>query len=161
MKMSKSQLYVFKVSLSYSKKIWRRIEILGHQSLDQLHEIIFDAFDRYDQHMYSFYLTKQGSKSRNRFFDAPEFTHPFALEENFGFADKQIQDASKTKISDLPIKEKSKFEYLFDFGDEWLHVITLEKILDIFPNQKYPIVSKKVGDSPDQCPDFEDDDDFE
>ena len=64
-------------------------------------------------------------------------------------------------MSELPIKEKSKFEYLFDFGDEWLHEITLEKILDIFPKQKYPIISKKVGDSPDQYPDYDDDEDFE
>jgi len=159
--MSKSQLYVFKVSLAYSKKIWCRIEILGHQSLDELHEAIFTAFDRYDQHMYSFYLTKQGSKSRKRFSEAPEFTHPFMLEENFGFSNKQIEDASKTQISDLPINVKSKFEYLFDFGDEWLHELTLEKILDIFPNQKYPIVSKKVGESPEQYPDFDDEEYFD
>ena len=65
------------------KKVWRRIEILGHQSLDQLHETIFTAFDRYDQHMYSFYLTKQGSKSRKRFSEAPEFTHPIYAGREF------------------------------------------------------------------------------
>jgi hypothetical protein len=151
--MAKNQLYVFKVSLSYDKRIWRRIEILGHQSLDQLHEAIFYAFDRYDPHMYSFYLTKPGSKSRKRFLESPEFTHPFVIEESYGFTEKQIQDASKTKIGELGLKEKSKFEYLFDFGDEWLHEVTLEKILDVFPKKEYPIVTKKAGESPEQYPD--------
>jgi hypothetical protein len=39
--------------------------------------------------------------------------------------------------------------------------ISLEKILDIFPNQKYPIVSKKVGESPEQYPDFDDEEYFD
>ncbi len=155
--MARIQLYVFKVSLSYSKRIWRRIEILGDQTLDQLHEIIFDAFDRYDPHMYSFYLTTSRSKSRKRFVEAPEFTHPLAIEEYYGFGDKKLYDASKTKISDLPLIEKSKFEYLFDFGDEWLHEITLEKILDIFPKKNYPVIIKKSGESPEQYPDFDED----
>lgn len=159
--MIKNQLYVFKVSLSHDKKIWRRIEILGNQSLDELHESIFDAFDRYDHHLYSFYLTKSGSKSRNRFSQAPEFTHPFMLEEDFGLSYKQIQDASETKISDLTLKEKTKFEYLFDFGDEWLHEITLEKISDIFPNNNYPLVTKRMGESPPQYPDFDDEEEEE
>jgi len=159
--MTNTQLYVFKVSLSHNKKIWRRIEILGNQSLDQLHESIFYAFDRYDPHMYSFYLTKSGSKSRKRFSEAPEFTHPFMLEEDFGLPHKQIQDASKTKISDLTLKEKTKLEYLFDFGDEWLHEITLEKISDIFPKKKYPLVTKSTGQSPPQYPDFDDEEEYE
>ena len=83
------------------------------------------------------------------------------LEENFGLFNKQIQDASKTKISDLTLKENSKFEYLFDFGDEWLHEITLEKILDIFPKKKYPQVTKRTGQSPAQYPDFDDEEEYE
>jgi hypothetical protein len=148
-----SQLYVFKVALTDAKRIWRRIEILSNQSLDQLHEAIFQAFDRYDEHMYSFYLTKTGSRSRRRFVDVPEFTHPYAFEDPYGWNDENIKDASKTKIKELALKEKSKFEYIFDFGDEWLHQITLEKIMDIFTDKKYPIVIRKTGNSPEQYPD--------
>ena len=83
------------------------------------------------------------------------------LEENFSLSHKQIQDASKTKISDLMLKEKTTFEYLFDFGDEWLHEITLEKILDIFPKKKYPLVTKRTGQSPPQYPDFDDEEEYE
>ncbi|MBT8360325.1 MAG: plasmid pRiA4b ORF-3 family protein [Deltaproteobacteria bacterium] len=154
--MEKEQLYVLKVSLSHAKRIWRRIEILGSQSLDQLHETIFQAFDRDDPHMYSFYLTKAGSKSRKRFAEAPEFTHPFAIEEDFGWGYKKLQDATKTKISELQLVKKGTFEYLFDFGDEWLHQITVEKILDLYPSEDYPKITEKKGSSPPQYPDYDD-----
>jgi hypothetical protein len=40
---------------------------------------------------------------------------------------------------------------------EMLHEITLEKILDIYPEKEYPVVVKKSGESPEQYPDFDDD----
>ena len=83
------------------------------------------------------------------------------LEEDFQLSNKQVQDASKVKISDLTLQEKTKIEYLFDFGDEWLHEITLEKILDIFPKKRYPLVTKKAGQSPPQYPDYDDEEDYE
>lgn len=155
--MAKNQLYVLKVALSHDKRTWRRIEILGSQTLEQLHEIIFAAFDRHDHHLYSFYLTKPGSKSRSRFADAPEFTHPSMLEDDWGR--KDLQDASKTKVSHLHLKIKAKFEYLFDFGDEWLHEITVEKILEDFPGDDYPRITEKKGESPEQYPEDDEDED--
>ena len=157
--MTKNQLYILKVALSHDKRTWRRIEILGGQSLDQLHETIFQAFDRFDQHMYSFYLTKPGSKARNRFSEAPEYTHPFVVEDASVWVDKKPHDASKTKISSLNLQVKGKFEYLFDFGDEWLHEITVEEILDLYPKGEYPRITEKKGESPLQYQDDEDDED--
>ena len=155
--MTKNQLYVLKVALSPSKRTWRRIEILSSQSLGQLHEIIFLAFDRYDPHLYSFYMTKAGSKSRNRFAEAPEYSHPYAGEDDTGWGQKKLQDATKTRISDLKLKVKGKFEYLFDFGDEWLHEITVENFLDLYPKETYPIMREKRGESPPQYPEYDED----
>ncbi len=69
---------------------------------------------------------------------------------------KNIKDASKVKISELPLVEESKFEYLFYFGDEWLHEITVEKIVNIFPETDYPVIIKKSGTSPEQYPEEDD-----
>jgi len=154
----KNKLYILKISLSGFNNLWRRIEIPGNLSLEQLHRIIFIAFDRYDPHLYSFFLTSPGNKSRNRFATATEYTDPTGIEAIFGFSQKTIHDASKTALADLNLSEHSSFEYLFDFGDEWLHEISIEKILDIFPKENYPIVTKKHGTSPPQYPDFDGDD---
>lgn len=153
--MTKNKLYVLKVALSHSKRIWRRIEILGNQTLDQLHETIFDAFDRYDEHLYSFYMTQPGSKGRRRFAQATEYTHPEVIEPDNIFFIKKVFDASKTNIQDLNLEEKNKFEYLFDFGDEWLHEITVEKILDIYPDKGYPDITVKKGESPPQYANYD------
>jgi hypothetical protein len=150
------RLYILKVALSHSKRIWRRIEITGNQSLGQLHETIFRAFDRYDPHMYSFYFTKPGSKARGRFASAPEYTHPSAVEEDSVWRHKKLHDASITNISNLNLRVKDRFEYLFDFGDDWLHEITVEKVLDIFPKGGYPKIAERKGESPPQYPEYDD-----
>ncbi len=120
--------------------------------------MIFEAFDRFDPHVYSFYLTAPGSKARNRFIHAEEYTHPAAIEDSLGFSQKKMHDASQTEISALGLKAKDKFEYLFDFGDEWLHEITVEKILDLFPKKDYPLISKTNGESPPQYPEYDEED---
>jgi hypothetical protein len=53
-----NNIHIFKVALAEWEGIWRKIAVKGNQTLDDLHEAIFDAFDRYDEHMYSFYLLK-------------------------------------------------------------------------------------------------------
>lgn len=159
--MKQSKLYRLKVVLSHDKNIWRRIEMLGQQSLEQLHDIIFTAFDRFDAHLYSFYLTKPGSKARNRFALSPEYTAPQGIEVDDGFGIKQLHDASRTPLAELNLKANGTFEYLFDFGDEWLHEITVEKILDLYPDGDYPKIIMKKGESPSQYPNHEEENEYE
>ena len=153
-------VYLFKVALDYNKRIYRLIEILDTQTLEDLHEIIYSAFDRYDEHLYSFYLTRKQSRSFTTRKNAPEFTHPLGLNDvalfNLFMHKKEKHDASKTKIMDLGLKEKDKMYYLFDFGDEWWHEITLLSIIETKRKQGLPRIVKKVGESPPQYPDFDD-----
>lgn len=46
-------VYVFKVKLAAAKRIWRRIAMLGRQTRDDLHEAIYAAYDREEEHLYS------------------------------------------------------------------------------------------------------------
>jgi hypothetical protein len=50
--------YTFKVSLKGNRRIWRTLVLYGDQTLDDLHEAIYQSFDRYDEHLYSFYFPK-------------------------------------------------------------------------------------------------------
>ena len=87
--------YCIKVALFYKKRIYRNIEILENQSLADLHESIFKAFDRYDEHLYSFFLTGKAIKSTSYIYDYPEITHPMNLEDLAGFAYKKKYNAEK------------------------------------------------------------------
>lgn len=146
-------VYHFKVSLDYDKRVYRQICILANQTLADLHKIIFSVFDRYDEHMYSFYLTGKPVRSIRARYKAPEFTSPYAADYS-----ETANDASKTTIDMLQLKEKSKFYYLFDFGDCWWHEITLLSVTETNHKLGYPRIVKKVGESPDQYPDYEDED---
>lgn len=142
-------VYLFKVALSGRKSIWRRIAIKGDQTLDDLHEAIFDAFDRDDEHLYSFFIPiKSGKFNRRKIYDeSVEYTSPNTLE--YGGDDGQ-QDAGKAIISTLKLKKKQVFYYLFDFGDEWWHEIAVEEIDAKEEKEKYPCIIEKTGKSPPQ-----------
>ena len=147
-------IFVFKVALAGHKSTWRRITVRGTQTLDDFHEAIYDAFDRYDEHLYSFYFPKPGAKGRNRLRDAVEYAHPFMLEEPDPFGGTP-GNAARAKFSSLGLKPKQVFFYLFDFGDEWWHEITVEQIDAPAEKGKYPRIVEKHGDSPPQYPDFD------
>ena len=142
---------VIKVALAYSRKIWRKIAIREGQTLNDLHNIIFDAFDRDDEHMYSFFFPHSQRKfnPRNIYQSSNEYTHPYACEDQGPFG-SDAQNASKTSIESLDLTEGQVFYYLFDFGDEWWHEIAVEKTDSPADDEKYPRVIERKGQSPEQ-----------
>jgi len=145
-------VYVFKVALEHSEKIWRKIAIRGGQTLHDLHDIIYDAFDREEEHLYSFYIPSPYNKSKSKrviLRSALEYTHPYNLEESY-MRDTEREDATITPIESLELFEKQKLLYLFDFGDEWWHEITVEETDGVADEDDYPRVLEKKGDSPAQ-----------
>ena len=151
--------YLFKVALMYNKRIYRNIEILENQTLADLHEMIFYAFDRYDEHLYSFFLTRRSTRSTRTIYDSPEYTHPMALQQDYGFGFKKQYNAAEANIGKLGLKEKDKLYYLFDFGDEWWHELTVLKTQGAAESEPHPKIVKKAGESPDQYPDYEEEED--
>ena len=147
-------VYVVKVTFEDNKKIWRKIAIRGGQTLHDLHDIIFEAFDREEEHLYSFYIPSPFNKSKSKrviLRSSMEYTHPFNLEGSFIF-DTEPENAQTSQIETLNLVEKQKLLYLFDFGDEWWHEITVENIdYGVADEDDYPRVIEKKGDSPVQC----------
>jgi hypothetical protein len=145
-------VYVFKVALAGDKDIWRRIAVRADQTLEDLHDAIFEAFDRYDEHLYSFYVPEPGSRGRARSRSAIEYTAPEAWEEE-GLDpcdDDPIRDAGAAEIGKMGLKRNQKFQYLFDFGDEWWHDITVEDLNAPAEPGDYPRILERNGKSPPQ-----------
>lgn len=154
--------YHLKVSIIGRSKLYRTLEVSENHTFDELHDAIFMAFDRYEQHMYSFFITKKETKSMPKRLQAPEITHPMNLEQEMmpGF-EKERKSAAETKIRDAGLDEKDIFYYWFDFGDDWWHRIRVEKIMEKTSDDKIIGVVKSVGQAPPQHPEFDDaDDDF-
>jgi tetratricopeptide (TPR) repeat protein len=142
-----TSIYTFKVALKGVPGIWRKIEIKGNQTLHDLHESIFDAFERYDEHLYAFFLS-------NKIWDK---------ESEYGLPseDSYARDATRTRIDKLGLALKQKFLYVFDFGDQWEHTITLVNIKEEKPTGDYPRVTDSKGEAPPQYPDYDEDEEEE
>lgn len=126
------------------KEISRRVQIKGNQTLKDLHCIIFEAFDRWDEHLYEFILG-EGPHDRSEIYSLPLDRSGFGDEEKEG-------DVTKTTIESLGLKVDRSFGYRFDFGDDWLHQINVVDIADRSKGGKYPKIIKRVSESPPQYP---------
>jgi len=117
-------MYQLRVSIVGMGKLYRIIEASGNCTFDDLHHVIFQAFDRGDPHMYSFFITKKDVKSTSSIYKSPEITHPMGLENGISFG-RETRSSTQTRIDDVKLDEKDVFFYLFDFGDEWWHRIRI------------------------------------
>ena len=121
----------------------RTIQIRGDQTLEQLHECIFAAFDRDDPHMYEFQMGKGPTDPKG-----PRYVLPMAADDDFGPPVAGTVDA--TTLDMMGLEEGRRFGYWFDFGDDWHHQIGVVKVEDGTGDGEYPRVVKRVGASPPQ-----------
>jgi hypothetical protein len=128
----------------------RTIEIRGDQTLLDLHRAIFSAFNREEEHMHEFQFGKGPMDP-----EAACYVLPAAFEHPVGRAPAGRVD--RTTLDSLGLKVGDRFGYWFDFGDDWWHQINVEAIADKVPRGRYPKVTKKVGKSPPQYADLDED----
>ena len=150
--MTNTGIYILKVALEGDRSIWRRIAIRGDQTLDDLHAAIYQAFDRDDEHLYAFYIgTKIGKQTRRQFLrNAMRYMPPYAL-DSYMEREGEAKNVEKSTIASLHLVARQGFYYLFDFGDEWWHFITVENIdAEMDPKLRYPTVIDRRGESPAQ-----------
>ncbi len=125
--------------------ISRTIEIKGSNTLEDLHKIIFKAFDRKDEHMYEFQVGGCGPQDPN--------AKRYGLKQAFFSSDvseNPTGEVSSTPIASLGLSIDDAFGYWFDFGDDWWHQINVTNIVDKAPQSKYPKITNRVGASPPQ-----------
>ncbi len=137
-----SFVYVLKVSLKDIRPpIWRRLQIPGILTLEELHYVIQDAFGWDNYHLHSF--LKGGT----------EYTDHAMVEDDV-FEDSE--DESDFCLDDFSLREKDRFDYVYDFGDNWRHTILVEKVVphdDIPPDTRNTVVCLKGKRSapPEDC----------
>lgn len=122
------QVYLLKVALVDQPDVWRVIKVSGAHTLHRIHEFIERLFNRYEPHLYAFTVGGLGTDRTRRRRGGKQYMHPFALEDA-PFEPGWAEDASRTKVRDLGLREGQEFEYLFDFGQEIRHVIRVEAIV--------------------------------
>jgi tetratricopeptide (TPR) repeat protein len=121
--------------LKANPKISRTLQVRGDQTFHDLAGAINDAFDLDDDHLYTFYVPQSRSKRDGE--ELEELGEP---------------------ISSLDLHIGSRIRYHFDFGDDWKYDVKVKALGEPGANEKYPKVIQKVGESPPQYPDADEDD---
>ncbi|HEC92291.1 MAG TPA: hypothetical protein ENI51_04760 [Candidatus Atribacteria bacterium] len=121
--MALRKVYVFKVALKHRKGFWRRIEVKGDQTFADFDHVIRNVFkhDTWD-HLSEFFI---GEWPQGGFGE---------INPNGGGG------GAEKRIEQLGLSEGDKLGYIYDFGDQIQHIITLEKIIEAEDDIKYPRV---------------------
>lgn len=125
-----NKVFQFKVTLEGSKPlIWRRIQVPASYTFWDFHVAIQDSMGWLDYHLHSFFILnpKMGKKV--------EIGIPDEDDRNMG---RTIFEGWKENIADYFSEDNLQAKYVYDFGDDWNHLIKLEKTTDSLPEEKYP-----------------------
>ncbi|HEX8411704.1 MAG TPA: plasmid pRiA4b ORF-3 family protein [Thermoanaerobaculia bacterium] len=100
--------YQLKITLEdVEPDIWRRVLVPSDLTLFELHHVIQIVMGWEDCHLHDFTIKKQR-------YTLPEY------------CDGNDMDESETLLGDA-VRPRSKFVYHYDFGDDWNHVLLVEK----------------------------------
>ncbi|WP_253944281.1 plasmid pRiA4b ORF-3 family protein [Pseudogemmobacter hezensis] len=103
--------------------IWRRLVVPTDWTLGKLHLVLQAAFSWTDSHLHEIRI------GGLRYGDTGQ------LEDSFGGV--RIFDCSEVRLADFTGQELA-FSYLYDFGDDWTHVIRIEEWLSLDPLPSRP-----------------------
>ena len=118
--------FQLKVALQGAKPpIWRRILVPGNITLEKLHSVIQLCMGWDDMHLHQFLI------------DRTCYSLP---DEEDLWQTSRPKNEAKFTLQDLEKKIQPKFQYIYDFGDDWIHQITVEKILPPAEGQSSPVL---------------------
>ena len=106
--------YQLKVTLLETKPaVWRRVLVDGASTLDQLHEVLQAAFGWWDYHLREF---NAGGVA----YGVPDLDWDDEL---------PTVDGRTVRLDEIS-GPGSSLRYVYDFGDDWDHKVTVENVLD-------------------------------
>jgi hypothetical protein len=111
--------YRVRVDLKGTKPpLWRRLELSSDLLLDEVHQVIQEAFGWTDSHLHQF-----GSGPDLYSPETELYLCPYQVDEGeTGIPEEQV------RLDELLVDVGDKLFYNYDFGDDWQHVIKLEAV---------------------------------
>lgn len=132
-----SPVFQLKIMLKGSKPpVWRRVLVSSGESLYQVHRLVQLGFDWDDSHLHVF---QQGGRDGTTY--SSGYVEPSPWEEAH-------VDENTVSLAEVLDKEGDWIDYDYDFGDDWRHRITLEKVLDAEETGTLPLCTGGRGMAP-------------
>ncbi|MHA1718892.1 MAG: plasmid pRiA4b ORF-3 family protein [Promethearchaeota archaeon] len=137
------KIFQLKISIKYIRPpIWRRILIEDTATFSDLHNAIQGFFDWDNYHLHEF---------ESRLKDPIKTVIRIGCDDNGAY---DILNEENVELRQILSMENKRIHYLYDFGDNWEHLIVLEKIYDYsdFFDNDFPICIKgKRAAPPEDC----------
>lgn len=145
--------YQLKIRLDFENfDIWRRVLIPSRCTFQKLHRVIQETFGWFDYHLHEFRLVGEPEEADHKL---PLYAYPIKIRIVDGEdpevgeylePDKyEVKFDTKTSLKDI-FQDTDTCIYTYDFGDNWEHVITLEKVMK--DNNRFPILLERKGERP-------------
>lgn len=129
--------YQLKIQIKNSHPpIWRRLIVPAGLSFSQLSVVLNETMGWCGYHLSSFEFYHLRVRIEEEIADM----------DDFGWYDFRMEDASETLI-DTYLDTEEWFTYVYDFGDDWQHRVTVEKVLQDY-GENYAQVLKYKGETP-------------
>lgn len=143
-----------------NRNIWRRLIVPTNITFSKLHEILQVAFNWKDYHLYEFYIFGEDRKVVPGY-EGAHYNHSGYLpdgsratlnlvcdEEAFDYGDDKIpmKLACDFRLRDS-LQDSKIWNYTYDFGDNWVHLIEVENILEDY-DKNYSICLEGEGNAP-------------
>ena len=143
MKKKFEQVYQFKITLKGIKPpLWRRIQVPETYTFWDLHVAVQDAMGWQDYHLHDFAIRNPRTKVKERI-GIPDEDDVYEL---------GILSGWERNIADYFSMKNSTAAYVYDYGDNWVHAVKLEKILPRDKKTKYPrCIEGKRACPPEDC----------
>ncbi len=130
---SPATIHRVKVTLAGARPpIWRRLEVASTTTLADLHEILQASFEWDGGHLWVF-QTPRGE---------------------YGVPDPELDhlNAARLTLAKAAPKSGSRIKYVYDFGDDWQHVIQVEAIVPADDDICYPwCIGGRRAAPPEDC----------
>lgn len=112
--------------------IWRTLKLTTDMTLDQLHYAIQGAFGWENSHLHAFAINGNQRYSSN----------------GISLSEGGEKDSRKITLAELIEKNITEIMYEYDFGDSWLHQVTVEEVKPL----ESPVTIPECIDGARHCP---------
>jgi hypothetical protein len=131
------RLYQLKITLKDIRPpVWRRVLVSEDTILHDLHRIVQEVMGWTDTHLHEF-DTGGGL-----------YTAPSEDDE----MPESCEDSRLVTLRALNLNKGQKIDYIYDFGDDWVHHIRIEDIRDAVPGESHPVcVAGRRACPPEDC----------
>ncbi|MFD2516801.1 IS1096 element passenger TnpR family protein [Salinimicrobium flavum] len=137
-------LYRFRVILDAEEDVFRDIEIMADNTLEDLHNVILQSFGFDGTEMASFYLSDDD-------WNQGEEVSQFDMDEE----ENSVRLMNETTLDDVVSETQTKLIYIYDFLSMWTFLVELAEIAEPDPQMDYPNLMFVHGQLPTAAPEKE------